>query len=800
MRRLRFLVPIMALALTGMPGIAEAHELDHPAPALTEDAPLSTTFNSGGRNADWELITTVPTGNPHTDLDFFTRGGNTYASFGTLAAGPNGAGQSIVRLTQDGKVTPETVELISNHPSAECPSNPASILGLQHDVEATPKGRVLSNSPIPAADRRPTQLLLDATDAEGRCHDNGEAGVGAPLGGIEIIDVTNLNDPVEIGLTSHIGEAHTVNVDPRRPHIVYVVSSDAVTVNNNGTPNNLNDDYRENRIEGDNDAADLDGFEVMDISSCMDFPKGTSVAEKRQQCRPKVFRYRYPNMKMALGHTLRNSVYGCHELEIYPNDKLTCGGGNAMIYLNINRMFNDRGTPNNYRDDRLRGDPLPCRRRDTTSLFAFMTGAKVTDCVVGREDVDLTIPNWLKIGSPSLAGIRHIGSAHHTGRAATGQLAPYDSTEDIDFNHESELTHSRKFVIATDERGGGVAPPGATCDTANANRFGNGGLHAYAVKRLDKRYPESAKEAWQAYARTPKGKKAIHRVQIHTEPQAAVCTAHVFQQIPGQNRIFMGWYSQGTQVIDYIELPGGKFRFVQAGYFIPEHANEWVSHIFKMRKNRNGTFTYWGAAGDFALADAGRNTIDVYKVTMPRPPLPPSVACQKRNAITGGKRSDILVGTKRADIICGRGGNDLIRARGGADIVIGNAGNDTMRLGGGADDAYGGSGSDTMSGTGGKDKIRGGAGADSIDGNGSNDVAIGGGGRDSVRGNNGYDTLKGSGGNDTVQGGTGNDIVRGSSGDDVLKGFSGEDLLDGGPGRDTCEGGSGNDRRRHCER
>ena len=52
MRQIRFLVPITALVLAGMPGIAQAHELDHPAPALTEDAPLSSTFDSGGRNAD----------------------------------------------------------------------------------------------------------------------------------------------------------------------------------------------------------------------------------------------------------------------------------------------------------------------------------------------------------------------------------------------------------------------------------------------------------------------------------------------------------------------------------------------------------------------------------------------------------------------------------------------------------------------------------------------------------------------------------------------------------------------------
>ena len=53
----------------------------------------------------------------------------------------------------------------------------------------------------------------------------------APQGGLEIVDVTNPANPVEIGFTSHIGEAHTVNIDPKRPHIAYAVTSDAVTVN-----------------------------------------------------------------------------------------------------------------------------------------------------------------------------------------------------------------------------------------------------------------------------------------------------------------------------------------------------------------------------------------------------------------------------------------------------------------------------------------------------------------------------------------------------------------------------------------
>ncbi len=96
----------------------------------------------------------------------------------------------------------------------------------------------------------------------------------------------------------------------------------------------------------------------------------------------------------------------------------------------------------------------------------------------------------------------------------------------------------------------------------------------------------------------------------------------MFQQIPGQNRIFMGWYSQGTQVVDFVERPNGKFKFEEAGYFIPFNANTWTSHVFKTKENADGTFSYWGATGDFQLGDNGRSAIDVYKVTLPAPPKP----------------------------------------------------------------------------------------------------------------------------------------------------------------------------------
>ena len=151
---------------------------------------------------------------------------------------------------------------------------------------------------------------------------------------------------------------------------------------------------------------------------------------------------------------------------------------------------------------------------------------------------------------------------------------------------------------------------------------GNGGLHAYRFDRLTRRFPRTPRQAFRAYARRPTGGKAIFRAPIRTGPQADYCTVHVFHQIPGQNRIFMGWYTQGTRVVDFVERRRGRVRFKEAGYFIPASANEWVSAVFRMRLNGDGTFTYWGVAGDFTLATAGRNAIDVWEATLPPPPRP----------------------------------------------------------------------------------------------------------------------------------------------------------------------------------
>ena len=122
----------------------------------------------------------------------------------------------------------------------------------------------------------------------------------------------------------------------------------------------------------------------------------------------------------------------------------------------------------------------------------------------GAGTDDLSVAKWLTAGAPSLEGVQHLGSAFHQGRNSTEQSATpaFPSLQDIDFDHEAELTTSRRFMLATDERGGGILPPGATCPTSPAdNPIGNGGIHAYRAGSLNASTPATAAEAFDAYAR-----------------------------------------------------------------------------------------------------------------------------------------------------------------------------------------------------------------------------------------------------------------------------------------------------------
>ena len=132
-------------------------------------------------------------------------------------------------------------------------------------------------------------------------------------------------------------------------------------------------------------------------------------------------------------------------------------------------------------------------------------------------------------------------------------------------------------------------------------------------------------------------------------------------------------------------------------------------------------------------------------------------------------------GTQGADALSGGRRDDLLVGQRGADVLKGNGGNDTLMLGRGDDRGVGGAGSDMISGYLGDDRLFGGKGADRL------------------LGGDGDDLLRGGSYRDRLEGGLGQDRLFGEAGTDRLFGNGGRDRLDGGRGDDLVTGGGSAD-------
>jgi hypothetical protein len=528
---------------------ATAHaEHTNPRERQAETTDPGTTELITNGEGEWEFIRNFPP-NPGTDLKFFKRGRRLFAATGTLGqANEQHVGQRIIQLiNHKGQVKPKW---IADHGSSACEANP-SPTSLQHDQILVPR-----NLP---------RLLIDATDAAGRCHDTGGGGLEIVAVNGDIYPLKNYK-PREIHLTRHAGTSHTVTLDDKRPWIVYNNASESA-----GRP----------------------WIDVLDIRSCL--KRGTTLGQKRNQCRPKVYRIYFKDEWAqridADGDRLPGTESSCHDITSVGN-RLFCANLNSTIILNVKNLTTDSG--------RIRGTPLKCKLVDGTD-----TRAKVTDC----SDQATT-------GNGQAKGWNYIGHVNHPGRNGNhNSNTEYESTEGVAVAHEADPTPNGKWVFVTDERGGGIVPGGASC--TGEDPFGNGGVHVFRVRNGELRY-----------ARDPEGNKAVF-IGEAVIPQATFCTAHVMEQIKGEQRFSIAWYTQGTKIVDYF-IEDGKWTFREIASAVPTGpaANTWASQIFKKKRNGDGTVTYWFLASDITRG------IDIFKWTGPANPMgsppPAQVATSER--------------------------------------------------------------------------------------------------------------------------------------------------------------------------
>lgn len=536
MSKLSRLVPCAAaLALVTLTALAGPVAADHTDPR-TELAPTEGTTDEGLERGEgtWEHLRNFRGGaspaltGGGTDTEFFTpKGtGDIYGSFGTLGQDTAGSiGQRIIRLTENGVVEPTWV---ADHGSAHCEPNSGSVTALQHDTQVAQRGRV--------------SLLTDTTDQTGRCHDT--AG-----GGIEIVDMTRVHRPAakprEVHLVRFAGFSHTNTVDGQRPWIVY------------------------------NSSADFSGrnwIDVMDMSSCFGRASWTR-AERIDACRPVVSRIqldpKWTQQRDQDTGKLEEGSATCHDIT-YSRQRLYCAALNSTLILDVSDLVR--------RDGSVRGAPLSCTLADGT-----VTKAKVTDCSA-TDDAKQRATGW-----------RFLGKINHPGRDCG---APEDarncntnlqerSDEGVAVSHEADPTRDRRFMFVTDERGGGIVPPGASCAPGIENPYGNGGAHAFDISD-----PSRIR-----YARTPSGEKSIF-ISDAIVPDPTFCDIHVLARVRGEQRFIVGYYSQGIKIVDYFIDGQGRLQFHERASFTLPGANTWAAQHFLIKKNEDGSRTYYIAAND----------------------------------------------------------------------------------------------------------------------------------------------------------------------------------------------------------
>ncbi len=570
---------ITALVLLGGSPQALADHTD-PTGALTPVLPQAAVGALEEGEGTWGFVGNVGP-MQGTDLETFTKGGITYVAGGSLGQGPAPApiiGQRIVALTDaTGTVVPPTV--VADHGSAQCTAPASGVTALQHDVQAVPKVE--------------TQLIIDTTDAVGRCHDT-------PGGGLEILDVTGLGTPGfevrEIALMRFNGTSHNVTADATRPGILYNSGADFGT----GTGAT---------------AVAMTWTDVVDIRSCLGLA-GKTLAEKRAACKPTAYRIVYKpewTSKKLADNTLTEPA-NCHDITAAPG-RIYCAALNATLIMDVSGLLDAAG--------KIKGTPLPC-----TVVAGTSTAAMVTDCALKPTGSTSAAPTaaeailaFTQKGKPAATGATFLGTFNHPGRECAGGLTNCNtnvqvlSTDGVAVAHEADPALDGKYMFVTDERGGGILPPGATCAPGIDNPIGNGGMHVFDIRDPSK----------PVYALKADGSKAVF-IGTSPTPSPSFCTIHVIDQVPGEARVMAGYYDGGVKIIDFTVDAAGKWAFKEVAAYRLPGANTWASEVFKTVDNPDGTRTYFFASNSLGLGQGTSRGLDVFSWTGPTNPLSSAVA------------------------------------------------------------------------------------------------------------------------------------------------------------------------------
>lgn len=409
----RMLVPSISLAcLLATSMVAHAdHVPSEPVPSA--GLALAVPALEAG---DIRAITNVPAAQapaaPLGETDPFTRGGRTYTITSSMWYG-------LQVLDVTNPLSPQIVGTYSSATTcaslAQTPASGGALIdplgaqgGWENDLAFTPDGRI----------------AIIGQDADGRCHDPAS-------GGIELVDVSDVANPRLLHLVRNVGEAHSITIDPERPWLAYISTSDS------------------------NDLID-----IVDFRSCLGGVAGI------EQCRPAIARAAfderfYPSIANPATEEDDDDLFadGCHDIR-FEGDRAFCAAVfDGSLMFDTSQVVGP--------DGELTGTHLTAGEHACPTLeaeFSFAEGAMITDCLGwteaafdsrGAQPVDLPLVSWV---------------SHHGG-------GPPD--EDVQIAHQAEAIADGRIMFVTDERGGGIT---------NTDGCPGGGAHFYDIR--DEANPE----------------------------------------------------------------------------------------------------------------------------------------------------------------------------------------------------------------------------------------------------------------------------------------------------------------------
>lgn len=252
-----------------------------------------------------------------------------------------------------------------------------AVQGFENDLSITPDG----------------MIAVLGMDAGGRCHDPIE-------GGLELVDLSDLANPRTLHITRNVGMAHSVTIDPSRPWLAYLSTSDR-----------------------------NDFMDIVDFRSCLG-----GIAEM-DACKPEIARAVFDARfwpQIAVKDGPDPVQFGCHDVR-FRADRAYCAAIDTTLILDTSKVVGA--------DGRLTGTKLTdadmCPTRDAPRA----PGVKMTDCMLWTNaqfealkavPVDMRLVSW----------IQHDGSK--------------PAAQDIEIAHQAEVIGDGTTMLITDERGGGL--------------------------------------------------------------------------------------------------------------------------------------------------------------------------------------------------------------------------------------------------------------------------------------------------------------------------------------------------------